>query len=210
MNFDKENHLYNGGEYQSVSKWLQKFKKPFNAPKIAQIMASKEGIDPQEILDKWNLKGSMAINYGNAIHEAVEYWIRYNEIVDNEHQKLAVEELSKILDREKLNSEIIVKSDTLKVAGTIDIVESLGNKEINIWDIKTNAELEGKSYNNLNSPLDHLPQTKLNEYRLQQSMYKYLAEESGIKVKEINLLHWNGSKYKKIKLEPIDIKKLVG
>lgn len=211
MFFDKESHTYtkNGKQYQGVSSWLAQFKQPFNADFIAPKVAKREGVETQEILDKWQLKGSLAINYGNAIHEAIEYWVRFGEIVDNPHQAKAVKELAKKYNREELHSEIVVFDDNLKLTGTIDLIKAHGNKVIDIIDIKTNATLDNEAYNNFKAPLEHLPQNKLNEYRLQQSAYKFLAEQMGITVNGIYLEHWNGSKYKTIELDPIDIKQLI-
>ena len=188
MLFDSQNHAYDG--YQSVSEFLAKFKPDFPKDLIAERMAKRGERTKEEILYKWELNSQISCDYGNSCHKAIEYFIKFGE-KPKLHKKL-VNEFSKKYDRTKLVSEIIAFNDEIKVAGTIDILEKLGNKEVNLIDLKTNAEMTKE---------------KLKDYTMQLSMYKWLLEQKGLKVKKLILEHYT-SKLKTIELKPIKIETL--
>ena len=211
LQFFETNHQYrkNGEGYQSVTGFLSKFKPPFPKGVLAEKIAKKEGKTPDDILSKWDLNAEISRDYGNSIHRGIEYWIKYGEIPKTPHIKSAVEKFAKKYNREKMKTEIMVDNDEYKLVGTIDQLHILGKKRIKITDVKTNRELTDKAYKKFLAPLNDLPLTKLNEYRLQLSTYKYLLELKGFTVESIDLEHWNGEDYKTINLEPIDIKQLL-
>ena len=181
MLFDEDNHQYDG--YQSVSEFLSKFKKEFPKNLIAEKMAAKGDLTKEEILYKWDLNGKISCDYGKSCHGAIEYFIKFGE-KPKLHTKL-VNEFAKKYDRKELVSEIIASNDDLKIAGTLDIVRKLGNKEVDIIDLKTNADMT---------------KDKIAEYELQLTTYKWLLEQKGLKVKNLILEHWT-NKLKTIKLK---------
>lgn len=182
MLFDELGHKYDG--YQSVSEFLERFKKPFPKDLIAGKMAAKGEMTKEEILYKWDLNSKISCDYGKSCHGAIEYFIKFGE-KPKLHTKL-VAEFAKKYDRKELISEIIAYNDTIKVAGTLDIIRKLGNKEVDIIDLKTNAEMTNE---------------KLDDYALQLSMYKWLLEQKGLRVRNLILEHWT-NKLKTIIIKP--------
>jgi len=211
MLFNEERHTYerNGIVYTSVSEFIRKFKPKFEKEAIANAVAKKSGKTPQEITDKWELNAQISTNYGTSVHKGIEYWIRFGEISKLPHIKLSTEKFAEKFKGKKLESEIVVFDDELKLAGTIDQLELLGNKAVNIIDVKTNYEIDKEKRGYMLSPIQNIPNTKLNSYRLQLSMYKYLMERNGFTVNSIQLEHWEGNEYTTIPLEPIDVKILI-
>ena len=211
MEFSEQEHKYtdNGKAYTPVNEWLSQFKTPFAKGAVAQRVAKKKGITAEEVIGEWELNAQIAINYGNAIHKGIEYWIKTGQTSGLDHIIKATNAFADKYDRSKLYSELIVKNDDLLLAGTMDVLVKLGNREVEIVDIKTNAELDKKAYNKFKEPLQDLPQTKINEYRLQLSTYKHLCELEGITVKALKLEHWDGHKFETLELKPIDITKLI-
>lgn len=210
MEFFSDSHEYrrNGKVYQSVSQFLEKFKKPFPKGMLAERVAQKNGREAQDMINQWDLNAQISCDYGNSIHKGIEYWIRYGEMSKLAHIKIATEKFAKKHDRTKLKPEIIVFNDELMLAGTLDQLELLGGKKVKILDIKTNAELTDDGNGYFLPPLDKLPHSKINGYRLQLSMYKYLLELKGFKVEGMELEHWDGKDFKTIVLEPINVEVL--
>jgi len=182
MLFDEDNHQYDG--YQSVSEFLRRFKPEFPKDLIAGKMAAKGGLTKDEILYKWELNSKISCDYGKSCHSAIEYWIKFGE-KPKLHTKL-VTEFAKKYDRKELVSEIIAYNDQIKVAGTLDIIRKLGNKEVDIIDLKTNAEMTKE---------------KIEDYELQLTMYKWLLEQKGLKVRNLILEHYT-NKLKTIIIKP--------
>ena len=207
MDFNEEKHEYtlNGKAYKSVNQWLSQFKTPFAKGAVAQRVAKKRGLEPEQVIDEWQMNADISINYGNAIHKGIEYWIKTGQRSELEHIRKATDAFSDKYDRSNLFAELIVKNDDLLLAGTMDVLVKEGKKEVGIVDIKTNADLMKEAYSKFKEPLQDLPQTKINEYRLQLSTYKHLCELNKLTVKYIRLEHWNGHKFETIELKPIDL-----
>jgi hypothetical protein len=207
MDFDDKCHEYydHGKVYQSVNEWLSQFKTPFAKEAVAKMVAKKRGLTPEQVIEEWELNASIAINYGNAIHKGIEYWIKTGQRSGLDHILKATNAFSDKYDRSNLFSEMIVKNDDLLLAGTMDVMVKEGKREVGIVDIKTNADLDKKAYGKFKEPFQDLPQTNINEYRLQLSTYKHLCELQGLKVNYIRLEHWDGNKFTEIELKPIDL-----
>ena len=205
MRFLKETHQYfnENIEYKSVSSWIDQFKKPFPANMIAGKIAKGDMAVKDKTLAEWDLKRDMMANYGSSGHQAVEYSIKYNKLLDQPNLAFIVEQFNKAINsKNKLYSELIGSDDERKIAGTIDILEALGNKEVNIWDLKFCGDIHKKGHNKLLTPFEDLRDSKLTIYALQLSMYKHLAECMGLKVKKTGILWWNGKSFDKIMVEP--------
>jgi hypothetical protein len=175
---------------------------------IAGKIAKGDMAVKDKTLAKWNLKRDMMANFGNSGHRSVEYFIKYDEMPDQPNLANIVNKFVEVIGSDnKLHSELIGTDDERKIAGTIDIIESLGNKEVNIWDLKFNGNIHKKGHNKLLTPFEHLRDSKLTIYELQLSMYKHLCECMGLKVKETGILWWNSESFDKIMVEGIDLSK---
>lgn len=211
MFFDKLNHKYfdQTTEYTPVSRIKDKYIKPFDKEIVSKATAKRDDREQQDVLDQWNTARDISTNYGTAVHLSVEYWNKWDKYPKHKHLLDAVKKFEKHYKDREFYSEIIVFNKKLEIAGTIDILEPLGERKVNIADIKTNGELEGKSYGNLLKPFNDLKATKINQYRLQLSLYKELAERMGLFVNDLFIEYWNGESWKTIKVEPLNVKQIL-
>jgi hypothetical protein len=207
MDFQEDGHIYskNGRKYQSVSEFLKQFKKEFPKNAVAAATAKRDGREAQEILDEWELNAQISRNYGTTLHQGIEYWLKYGKIHKLAHIEQVVKAFEAKYDRKRIHSEIIVDNDEFGLAGTIDQLYMIESKKVNVIDLKTNAELSHTGKGSFLAPLDKLPFSKINEYRLQLSSYKTMLELKGYEVVDLMLEHWNGRELVTIPLEPIDM-----
>ena len=207
MRFLKETHQYfnENIEYKSVSSWIDQFTKPFPADMIAGKIAKGDMAIKKDTLNKWELKRDMMANYGSSCHQAIEYFIKYGETPDQPNLAHIVEKFEETYNDDKMYSELIAYDKELKVAGTIDILVALGDKEVKIRDLKFNGNIHKKGKGKLLTPFNDLVDSKINRYRLQLSMYSHLCKCMGLKVKALEILWFNGKAFDVIPIEPIDL-----
>lgn len=215
IKFTKEDHKYlaNVGDgvwvpYTSVTtiagRYSPPFKKDIIAPRVAEANARKQDGSPEtieEVLDSWERSGEVACDYGNAVHGAVENYIKYNVVPKATYLKQVVESFVE-LGLGKCVSEKILFNDKYQIAGTIDILEQLDGKKVRLLDIKTNGDLL-KAKGKLLAPFDNMINSKLNMYVIQLSVYAYLLECWGYEVAEAQILHVDGVKISRIDIDLI-------
>jgi ATP-dependent exoDNAse (exonuclease V) beta subunit len=172
---------------------------------ISKKCAERDGLDPQHFIDKWDLNAKISADLGGAIHKGVQYYINYGEVPKQIHISNVVEEFARLHEGKKLYSEVVVANDEKLLAGTIDVVESVEEGVVNLEDIKTNYTDIEKKNGKLLKPYDDIPDTKLNRYRLQLSLYKWILEQRGKIVNELSLYLWTGSEFNIINVEPIPL-----
>lgn len=209
ISYDPDTHSYFEGKtyYRNVSSIVNKYVPEFPKGLIAAQVAKRDGREPEEVLDQWAMAGEVSTLYGDAVHKAIELYIKYGVICKTNHIKEAVEQIAKIIKRENVVSELIVKDDELKIAGRLDMIEKLGDRRVIINDTKTNYDLDGsKGY--MLPPFDNLKNSNLNKYRLQQSIYRHLLMRQNLTVEKIRLFHWNGE-FQIIDLEPLDVSEIL-
>lgn len=207
MILDELQHTYTIDSHTfkySVTQLVNQYTPPFQADMIARIVASKEGCEPQDILRKWEVNKEIAQDYGNAVDKAVQYWVDYGEGPKQQHLEEIVEDFKKDFSK-NLSAQIAVYDKQMSVCGTIDVVESLGNKKVNVIDVKSNAEFYKKPHGRLLAPFNDLQNNNENKYRIQLSLYRDLLKLQGIEVE--NLYVWHPV-HKIIKLEPINTEEI--
>ena len=207
MRFLKETHQYfnENIEYKPVSTWISQFKKPFPAKIIANKIAKGDMTIKNNLLGKWDLKRDMMANFGNSGHRSVEYFIKYDEMPDQKNLEKIVIAFEETHKNDKMYSELIAYDKERKIAGTIDVLVAYGNKEVKIRDLKFNGDIHKKGKGRMLAPFNDLVDSKINNYRLQLSMYGHLCECMGLKVKALEVLWWNGVEFDVLPLEPIDL-----
>lgn len=195
VSFDPIEHRYTdreGRELISVSKLLSLFKPVFDeSGEITRKYAAKHGLTVESVKAKWKEVAMIACDYGTAVHEEIEHYIKTGLIRPSPHIQY-VQQFAKIEFKGKLFSERMLYCLDNMVAGTADIVEKMG-QYINIWDIKTNRELKKHDSwgNKMLYDLSHLSDCNWNHYQLQLSIYGYLCELKGLKVNKLILLYMN-------------------
>ena len=202
---------FDGLKLFRVSELIQFYSQPFEEGKFASLIAEKnkrEGIDfdtKDKVLQLWEF---LRQDVGTGIHTALEAIIKkqdpqqaLTELNLNPISKAALmnnlAELKdwvnkKIAAGSKLYAEVKIGDKVDQIAGTIDVLEVTSNNRFIIHDWKT--KMAGK-FVTLNQklpafkegPLSGLPNTKLNQYRLQLSLYKHIIEQKGLKIDDIQI-----------------------
>jgi hypothetical protein len=155
--YDDAAHVYTneGGDvYLSGSKYAEQFRKPFDKQKIAGLMAAKvDGATPEAIVKMWELKSQVSMDFGNAIHKALQLYEQYNglatalEKTTHQHDhpviKKAVEGFIDAHKGEVCVSEALIVDHASKCAGQVDRLVILDEKQklCRIEDFKTNADI---------------------------------------------------------------------
>ena len=204
LEFQEQGHLYtiDGKELMSVTTWIEQFVPQFNANIISSVMSRKSDMSPEEIRAKWNLKGKIAREQGNYIHDSIQYYLKYDQDFENE----PVREFKKHQTDNTYYSEMIVYDD--KYAGTIDLIEVVEKGKVILHDFKTNEDLYKKK-GKLKEPYKDLENTPINKYRLQLSKYKEMLEKmKDVEVVELNIWWWNEMKFEIINVEKLPIKEI--
>lgn len=203
MQFSSDTHTYSldGHTFKySVTELVNKYVPLFPAGMIAEKVAKKEGTTAEEVLRKWEMSKDIACDYGNAVDKAIQYWVDFKEEPKQDHLKEIVARFKEDHTGE-LISQVAVYSLEKSVCGTLDLIEKLGNKKINIIDVKSNADFYKKATGKLLAPYNDLEASNLNKYRLQLSLYKDLFEMRGVSVENISIWH---SAHGIITLTPLD------
>ena len=156
----------------SVTKLLGKYKKPFDVDKFSKIIAKKEGVDQQSVLDKWDFTRDYANHKGTEFHLFVENYLErrkmmvdrvaitrffesrrdfyFADSVDLYYKEFAkmVSNFLKFYDWYKedhilVKSEFVIGDERSRIAGTLDNL-SLDTKthDLVIFDYKTNKKIE--------------------------------------------------------------------
>lgn len=187
--YNERMHLYadhNGNRLISVTEWCKKFQDPFNAELISAVIAKKEGIPAQEVLDRWEKEKQ----YGSYVHGLVETGLRGElpPILFNEKEIVFVDEVKKILSHAEnalVYSELMVGSLDLGLAGRIDLMTYEDDGFV-IWDIKTSRDI--KYAGKLKEPFQDCKGGKLGGYQLQLSCYAQILMQNGNKMASKNPL----------------------
>lgn len=202
----------------SITKVLSMCKKPFDSEKWSKHVANRDNKSQKTVLEEWKINSTFSTQLGTLLHSYIEnYW--FNKIKKYD-QQLIIEkfgeqthsDMRSILGKfiksfhgfykqhnhiTPIRSELVIGDiDVSKVCGTVDLLAY--NSEINafeIYDYKTNKKFTtSNQYNEkyINSNISHLDVCDLNNYSLQQSLYRYIIEKyTDIKIANSYLIWFN-------------------
>lgn len=167
-------------EFYNVTNLVEDQFPPFEREKIAQWLVKNSykysGYSVEELLQEWeDIK-----NKGTETHREMENYIRYGKIPTLNKARSGMnwykEEIKKFGD--KVFPEVIVFSEELKIAGTIDLLVYNSNDcKISIFDWKTTINMNYSSTKNaITRACSGLTDCKYDQYSLQLSIYSYLLE----------------------------------
>lgn len=181
--FNADRHTYTDPvdkfQYCSVTKWVEKFKYPFNEQDAAKRVAKREGIPIEIVLETWAKKRNDSAEFGTKLHRALEVFCGDKKILYPEFEEILqnFKTLNISLDDKICMFEKLVYDRKLKIAGTSDvIVHNKDKKTFNVYDFKSNKRFRYTSpfgYNMI-EPLATYPCAEFFTYSLQLSMYAYL------------------------------------
>jgi ATP-dependent exoDNAse (exonuclease V) beta subunit len=180
---DPTTHTYidsDNTEYQSVTRFINKFVPEFDFDQKSKQYASKYGLDVEEVRKSWKLKNKLSTDFGTSIHEQIELSLLGQPILESFNFKESVKSITSLV-REHFPKgsyllEHTVWNKEVKIAGTSDLIVDCGDN-FSIIDFKTNKQIkytndyESKS---LLKPINHLPNGEYFKYALQLSFYAYL------------------------------------
>ena len=197
---DHDTHIYTntstGEQYTSVTNFISLFKKPFDSNHWSKIIAKREGVSQETILDKWKDVTKIACERGTKIHLIMESWIKDKKVAE-EYLDLAksfTKITSFIINNDSIiSSEKLLHNHDYKLAGTTDMIVENKNYFF-VLDFKTNKVFDYHSkYNEFYyEPISHLSYCKHNTYAIQMSIYAYMYElMSGKKCLGLKILYLN-------------------
>jgi len=206
LQFNKELHQYTkGGKvYTSVTQYINKFKKPFDKDYLSVMCAARDDREVEDVLKEWEMKADISKNFGNAIHESIELFIKYKQKPKHLFLKQVVDEFEELTKGLDLHAEKVIHDDELELAGTIDLIVKVGEKKVKLIDYKTNGEFTLKGKEKLLPPYDYLRANHLDTYSLQLNIYKHLLERKGYEVVGMELWHYD-NKFNIIKAKELNI-----
>lgn len=200
--FDPKKHQYTylGESFISVTKFIQRFHKPFEQDALSKKKAEELGVPQDWILSQWKELNDHANQLGTNTHQWIEDY--YNQLWQplptdpelihriNKFNKIFSKQLHKL---EPVKFEVRVFSKRWKIAGMIDSL-FLYRGKIYILDWKTNkafthdSHQKGK-FEKLLEPFDSFWKNHHNEYSIQLSLYALILEEWGFNVGGAYLVH---------------------
>ena len=184
---------------------VEEISSKYNIPiSVVYEKFKNEGINSKTVMYFWDLEKNRACNDGSNFHnEQEEEDIKNNNAIAN-HETDAIYDLSTLNDG--IYTELMIWDDEYLICGKSDkVIISTDEKNLNpyisIKDYKTNKELK-INYNFINKntgepvvnkymlePISHLVDCNYIHYTLQLSLYAYMLERKGFKVKDLELLH---------------------
>lgn len=206
--FSENDHSYkiNGERANfSVTQLIKKFEEPFEEKKMAKIVASKQGVLVEDIIQLWNFKKEFACFKGTLFHSYVENFLQKKRIPLNktEIEKFVniYSEYTTVLDLYQdvakyisnfqnfydswkqtyilIKPELVVGDKKTKVCGCVDNLSyDYKNERLVIFDYKTNKELKQKSKSKMTGMLSHLDSNSITKYSLQMALYSEIIERN--------------------------------
>jgi ATP-dependent exoDNAse (exonuclease V) beta subunit len=195
LRYYQKSHTYRVGKKKltSVTQFIGQFFSKFDAKEIARKLAKfpfnrKAGRGVRYWLNEWKKSSE----YGTLVHKEIENFIKGTHIeLPDKRTAQAINWLAHC-GMLPVDTEFILYDEDLGLAGTIDcIMEDPVTGELTLVDWKTNKEIKKKSFDGKmgKQPINHLEDHSFNRYSLQLSMYRYLLEKKGFKVKNCLLIH---------------------
>lgn len=212
IDFDYKYHVYtnkrNKQKLISVTTFIKLFA-PFNREEVLRNYCLKNNLDESMVSEMWDIKAKYKSAKGSDIHmyiNAHEKGVPY-EIVSNSKQEIEYyHNFKRDSGLKTVASELIIGDENWGLAGTLDNV-SLTKKENHvIIDWKTNDDLmERKKYKKFEFPFDNMYIDKLNEYKLQLNLYKFMLEKNtDVEITKLFIV-WLNSRNKNYVIVPVDV-----
>ena len=191
IEFDPIEHKYSidGKRLTSVTEFIKTFFEPFDRDYWANYKAEEQNKTTEEILEQWKTKR----DWGSEVHGLIDNHLKGNQKDNYPVEVIEALKFLELLPKGKIESEIIVHSEELGLAGTIDVaIETPEGVMLFDWKTTSNLRTEN-SYRQCKSPIAHLDDCNYNVYNLQLNLYKLLFEELyGKKVIEMGFVKLSG------------------
>lgn len=196
LTFDSEAHKYYVDTVPlkgSVSTCIKDYYEEFNSEVMAPIVAKKEGIPVEMILERWKTISEEACALGTRVHLFGEIYPFHQNFKPRDNFEVAVTKVWKELPSNLVpcTMELKMYHTDYRFGGMMDCL--LYNKKTGkfvIADYKTNKDL----YKNFKGrtmyyPFDMYLDMPLSHYYLQLSYYQILLEQAGVEI-ESRVVIW--------------------
>ena len=206
--FKPQNHKYesvdsDGIEWTSVTSFISKYKKPFDAQSVAEKSSKSKkskwyGMSVEDILQAWENESTRAIDQGNWYHNQREADLLELNTIERHGcilpiiRPLVTDDVKYAPSQklvEGMYPEHFVYLKSAGICGQSDLVE-VAKGYVNITDYKTNKEIKKESYVNwegisqkMLTPVSHLDDCNFWHYALQLSTYMYIILKHNPKLK---------------------------
>ena len=217
--FEEKNHSYYYGDKRvncSVTQFTHRFFQEFDSDTIATKYALKNGLDKQEVLDKWTKEGLISSITGTIIHSYLEnakrgkvFEIDYTEAEKHNILPEVKEKLSILLPQvEAFHQDTLNRLFPIQLEYTVGIEDVIaGNVDMLCWNQKA-QEFQIWDYKNLKNmtttnnfgqkgkdSFSTLPDCHLVKYSIQLNIYKAIIQRQlGIQIGKCYLVHFNSLK----------------
>ncbi len=144
--YNPQTHVYTDMKGNVLLSGSQYAKKPeFNKELILPMVSQKHGVGEELLDDMWTANGNISRTFGNTIHYVMEQWFKHKDHGTEKEYHLpkhpflrGVVESFPDKDVEGI-PEAIVSCVEEGMAGTIDLIQILGEKKCGILDYKMDA-----------------------------------------------------------------------
>lgn len=187
--FDEAEHRYTlaGRELKSVTTLVDEYFPDFDAPYWAARKAPALGIEPEELIRRWEENARRARELGTQMHARIEsYYLGCDDVADDTDAMRLFKQFTKVYHLNPYRTEWRVYHEEFNVAGTLDFLD-LTDGVFTIWDWKRSCKLIDRNGNSiqphrftascLHPSLRHIPDMSYFHYALQLSIYRLILEE---------------------------------
>jgi ATP-dependent exoDNAse (exonuclease V) beta subunit len=205
----------------SVTQAIKRYEEEFKEKKIANIVAKKQGVLVEDILNLWEFKREYACLKGTMFHLYVENFLQrkktplnkflINSFIEKYKDYVSEQDFYNDMSRYVFNfldfyrkwkedyilikPELVIADKETLLCGCIDNL-SYNHKtgELAIFDYKSNKEIKNKSKDHMKGLLSHLESNTLVKYSLQIHLYKLIFERNTpYKIKKMEVVWVGGS-----------------
>jgi hypothetical protein len=197
IRFVPDTHTYFVGDRQlaSVSSIVKSLVPPFDRERISARSAAKKGVSQESLLAEWDKKAELAREKGTRVHAYIDDFLAgvQDPVLLAVNEKLpemiafeyAWNSICGRLDAKVVAKEKIVWSESLGVAGRMDLVlevdhNGLNSREACIFDWKTGKFAVTNPYEKLLPPFQDIDNCELGVYSIQTSLYRLILEGGGV------------------------------
>lgn len=199
ITFDADRHQYfapDGRELNSVTTLINSLiKPPFDRDTIAPRSAAKRGVSVETILAEWDEKRTRSQVKGDRVHAFIRNHItgtpaqtdpflqlnHERDLLPEERAFRTFWEMASPTVGQVAHTEFLVGDVKLGIAGTVDcIAHSPATEQYHVWDWKTGTFNTTNSWDKCLDPFSDLQASELVLYSMQVSLYRLLAERSGM------------------------------
>ena len=186
-------YMYKGERLTSVTQWVKKAYKPFNAEFIAGKVAEKWEMAAGDVMAMWDLHGDAASAFGTSIHAYMESYSKYGE--------RGLSKMGFIRDivtscplraTDVAGVEVLITDVKTGICGMADRLEKNGER-VRVTDFKINHGITEKASHLKNKLFPELPSNKLGKAAYQLSLYADMLQRSGVEVDdEVTVYAYDG------------------